>query len=114
MKNTIYCKNYGRDGLAFYLKCNGKNYYLFTQAYTVSVRDYFWQGADVNDCLDMTKAKNKGASVKHVFDKLKIYIPYIEKEHGLTVLKKTAKKKSGFKKGYKRKKINLSELEFAI
>ena len=59
MKSTIYCKNYGRDGLAFYLKCNGKNYYLFTQAYTVSVRDYFWQGADVNDCLDMTRLKTK-------------------------------------------------------
>ena len=44
MKNTIYCKTTSRGVHSFYLKVNGKEYFLFTQSYRRGVNDCFKKG----------------------------------------------------------------------
>ena len=71
----------------FYLRVNGKEYYLFSQNYYKSVSDFYGKNITVNRALDFSAST--GRAVRKTMEKLRAYIPYIEKEFGVSVLNKT-------------------------
>ena len=105
MKTRIYCKTIAKGQQAFYLVADNKEYYLFTQNYRISVKDYFASGISIQESTNYANAHS--AAVRNTLDKLKSYIPYIEKEYGIAVMTRTKnhrdKKRS---KPYKRDTVN--------
>ncbi|MBQ6979060.1 MAG: hypothetical protein IJQ07_00240 [Clostridia bacterium] len=90
MKTFIYCKTEKKGEQTFYLNHYGKTYYLFTQAYRVSVRDRFQTGYIIDNGYHYSSTH--GVAVRKTLDKIKQAIPYIEKEFNICVLRKTKKK----------------------
>lgn len=90
MRTYIYCKTERKGEQTFYLNHYGKTYYLFTQAYRVSVKDRFKAGYTIDNGYDY--GTTHGVAVRKTLDKIKQMIPYIEKEFNICILKKTQKK----------------------
>lgn len=100
MKNSILCKTTSKGEQSLYLRANGKEYYLFSQNYRVSVKDYYRKPITVDRALDFSCAE--GIAVQKTMEKLRAYIPYIEKEYGIAVLNKTTKAQRPNKTGRRR------------
>lgn len=90
MKHSIFCKTTAKGEQSFYLRSDAKTYYLFTQNYRASVKQHYAGGVSVNRALDYSSGIGK--SVRKTMEKLRAYIPYVEKEYGICVLDKTQKK----------------------
>ena len=111
MKTKIYCKTVARGQQAFYLVVDNKEYYLFSQDYRVSVKNYFMSGISIRETGNYSNAP--GMAVRRTLDKLKNYIPYIEKEYGIAVMNKTKKKQSQIKcNPYKRQSFNWKTIDW--
>ncbi len=109
MKTKVYCKTVARGQQAFYLVVDNKEYYLFSQDYRVSVKNYFMSGISIRETGNYSNAP--GMAVRHTLDKLKTYIPYIEKEYGIVVMDKTRKQQDKKRsKPYKRQSFNWKAL----
>lgn len=91
MKPKIYCKSTGRDEHSFYLVADGREFYLFRQAYRKGVHGYFSRGISLDQVYDFSKTRHDCA-VMHTLDKLPLYIKYIESEYGIVVLRQTQRK----------------------
>lgn len=91
MKDTIYCRTTDKGVHSFYLSSNGTSYYLFSQDYRRGVNAYYRKGVLLDRALDYGRSDNDVAVIR-TMGKLPSYIRYIEKEYGIQVLKKTAKK----------------------
>lgn len=85
MKAKVFCKNIGRDKQTFYLTVNGSRYYLFTQDFRISVKEYFEGGAYVSQLFNGTGRSN--IALCKTKDKITNYIKYIEREFDLRILK---------------------------
>lgn len=104
MKNKIYCKTTNKGIQSFFLVADNKEYYLFQQDYRVSVKEYFASGISINETTNYSNAR--GVAVKKTLDKIKAYIPYIEKEYGIAIMNKTKKHLERQKKPYKRDRFD--------
>ena len=91
MEGKIYSRITAKGEQSLYLKAYGKEYYLFSQNYRKSVRNYYSTPVCLDRALDFTLGT--GAAVRKTMEKLRIYIPYVEREYGLCVLDKTRKMK---------------------
>lgn len=89
--DKTFCKTTSKGVQSFYLSVNNKDYFLFSQAYRVTVREHFRYGLSINECLDYRQTKS--CAVRRTLDKLKVYIPYVEKEYGVAVFNKTKNKR---------------------
>jgi hypothetical protein len=88
----IFCKQQEFGTHSFFVRHEGRNYYLFSQKYYKQVQDYFAGGVTVSDALDFSKTHRNAMLIK-TMQKLPSHIKYIEQEFGITVLKQTAKKR---------------------
>lgn len=93
MKTTIYCRVTEQGIHSFYMKVDGKRYYLFTQNYRKGVQDYFSGGVSVDQAMDFSKTHGDDALMR-TMTKLPYYIKDIENEFHVTVLRQTQKKRS--------------------
>lgn len=91
MKATIWCEATGKGEHTFYLKADGKRYYLFRQNYRRGVADYYRNGVFLCEAMNFGKTKGDSALVR-TMQKLPSYLKYVEKEYGIQVLKQTIKK----------------------
>ena len=96
MKNTIYFKTTAKGTHTFYLKSDGKEYFLFTQDYRKGVNDYYKYGVDIDKASDFSKSKLDSA-VMRTMSKIFMYVKYIEKEYEIEILRQTVKKNKKFK-----------------
>ena len=111
MKTKIYCKTVAKGQQAFYLVADNKEYYLFSQDYRSSVKAYFVAGISIRETGNYSNAP--GVAVKRTLDKLKTYIPYIEKEYGIAVMDKTKKRQSQKRREpYKRQSFNWKTVDW--
>lgn len=99
MKQSIVCKTTNRGEQSLYLKANGKEYFLFSQAYRKSVKSFFGNETTVDRALDYTL--NNGAATRKTMQKLRAYIPYVEKEYDVCVLRKSRKTRRPHKENRK-------------
>ena len=89
MKKTVYCVENEKNVHSFYLTVGHEEYYLFSQAYRVSVNEYFGgNGVPLSDALDFSHSRGDTALMRTV-NKLFSYIRYIENEYQISVLDKT-------------------------
>lgn len=88
--DKVFCKTTSKGIQSFYLTAENKDYFLFSQEYRVSVKEHFKCGLSINECLNYSLTKS--CAVRRTLDKLKVYIPYIEKEYGIAVFNKTKNK----------------------
>ena len=93
MKSRIYCTNPKTGELYFYLRHDGKRYYLFQQPYRKSVCAFFERGVVLNDVFNYSRAKRNPRIVK-TMSKLPYSIHYIESEYGIAVLEQTKRRRS--------------------
>lgn len=86
----VYCitKDERHD---FYLSADGSEYYLFSQNRWKSVDCFYRDGVHLEKAINHGIGRSDWA-IHHTMDKLMTYIPYIEKECGIIVLRKTIKK----------------------
>lgn len=91
MKTTIYCKPTSQGIHSFYLKNGNEEYFLFCQSFRKGVQDYYGCGVHLDKARDYSKS-NHDEAIRRTMTKLPIYIKYIEKEYGVTILNKTKKK----------------------
>ena len=91
MVNYIYAKTTGKGKQSFYLLSNGWEYYLFTQKFFKSVRDFFLNKVLLDVALDKTKS-NRNVALLKTMERLFLMIKYVEKEFDLIILEQTAKK----------------------
>ena len=89
MAPFIFSKNTEKGKHSFYLSFNGNDYFLFTQKYRVSNKDYFGNKVFLDDALNHSLSKSH--SVRKTMTKLIPYIRYVEQEYGIEVLRKTIK-----------------------
>lgn len=104
MKTKIICKKVNFDTQAFYAVVDGKEYFLFEQAYKSSVREFFKYGYYLTDSLDYSKLNNE--AVMRTLNKIPSYIKYIENEFGIACYEKTKRKQEKINKKFKVKRIN--------
>ena len=89
MKGIILCRTTAKEMQSLYFKADGKEYYLFSQDFRRSVKAYYQAGVTVDRALDYSASESR--AVRRTMKKLRAYIPYVEKEHGICILTKTKK-----------------------
>lgn len=92
----VFCKKtedrFLTPRLSFFVEAGRENHYLFSQSFTKEVYDFFKNGVSLDKPFNHSLA-NRNKSILKIVDKLPSHIRYIEKEYGLTILHKTAKKR---------------------
>lgn len=79
MKNQVIIKS-GVNTLNFYLTNQYGTYYMFTQAYTPGVYDYFRRGRSENEIRSF-RNWNQNPRVDKTIEKLPGYIRYVMREY---------------------------------
>ena len=91
MKTTIYCKSTSHGVHSFFLLSDAGEFFLFSQNYRKGVDSYFSKGVRLDEARDFSRS-NRDCAIIKTMNKLPIYIKYIEKEYGITVLEQTKRK----------------------
>ena len=111
MRNKIYCKTTGKGQQSYYLTVDGKDYFLFTQAFRRSNKEVFSKGVTIDEALRWQGQHSE--SVIRTMRKLPSYIRYVEQEYGIVVLNKTKKKHDKkVKTPYKRERVTYDLYDF--
>ena len=98
MKMVIYCKK--ATGIhSFYLITENKEFYLFSQNYRKGVEKYYGKGVVLDDAIKYSKSHNDSAIIR-TMNKLPMYIRYLEKKYGISVLNKSKKNKQELRLRY--------------
>ena len=87
MKAMIYCESDKRGTLNFYIRNNGEDYFLFTQAFRVSVARYYRRGVTVDQALRLNQSKMRNHAMAKVAEKLPSYLRYLEREYSVRLLR---------------------------
>ena len=61
MKTNVYCLTTDKGVQNFYLEACGETYYLFSQNYRRSVKEYFDQGVHIDAAIDFSRAHHDTA-----------------------------------------------------
>ena len=85
---VIICTQPVRGTLYFFVLAYGERHYLFGQPFRSSLWSRYRFGVRLDDALDWSKSH---PADRKVCEKLFKAIPYIEKEYGLTLLRKSRK-----------------------
>lgn len=90
MSGKVFSKVVANGTESLYIKIKGREYFLFSQNHYKSVSEFYGDGVDLNRALDFTACDR--IPVHKTMEKLRAYIPYIEKEYGICILNKTFQK----------------------
>lgn len=107
MKNNVFCRTVEKGVHAFFVRVDGKNYFLFRQEYRRGVGRYFRKGINIDDLGDYSHAD---ACVRRTLDKLPIAIKALEKRNGIAVYKRTKDRADGKKNGYNRQSFRKPDI----
>ncbi len=89
-KTVVYCVREINNKISFFIKADGRDHYLFSQKFYLSVFEFYKSGQLLQNAL---KSKNRCAhSLNKTAEKLIPYIRFIEQSEGLTILKKTERR----------------------
>lgn len=91
MKTMIYCRPTAQGIHSFYIISEGEEFFLFSQNYRKGVHRYFSKGVRLDEAYDYSKTNRDSAVIK-TMNKLPMYIKYIEREYGITILNQTQKR----------------------
>ena len=97
MANTIYCETTAKEVQSFFINVNGETHFLFSQNFRRGVKDYFERGVRIDEAINFKRA-NGNSAIIHTMEKLPAYIRYVEREYGMEVLRRTARKNQTYKR----------------
>ena len=97
MANTIYCETTAKGVQSFFITANGETHFLFSQNFRRGVKDYFERGVRIDEAINFKRA-NGNSAIIHTMEKLPAYIRYVEREYGIEVLRRTARKNQTYKR----------------
>ena len=97
MANTICCETTAKGVQSFFIHANGETHFLFSQNFRRGVKDYFERGVRIDEAINFKRA-NGNSAIIHTMEKLPSYIRYVEREYGMEVLKRTARKNQSRKR----------------
>lgn len=104
MKAKIFCRTVEKGKQSFYVTVDRERYFLFTQAYRVSNKEFFQNGVSIFEINNYSGVHS--TAVRKTLDKLPSYIRYIEKEYGVAIYEKTKKAQQRKKqRAYKREQF---------
>ena len=113
MNSIVFCKTTEKAIHSFFVKVNGKDYFLFKQDFKKSNKDFFYNGVSVYDISNYSGIHS--TSVKKTLDKLPTYLRYIEKEYDVAIYDKTKQKQSSKKKNiYKRQAFRWQDFAWEV
>ena len=110
MKAKVICKTVDKGVQSFFVRVNGKDYFLFSQGYKVSVKEFFNNGVCVNGINNYSVVHS--TAVRKTLDKLPSYLHYVEKEYGVEIYEKKNQDKK--QKAYKREPFRWQDYAWAI
>lgn len=112
MQAKIFCKTVAKGKQSFYVTVEGKRYYLFTQDYRASNKEFFQNGVCISEINNFGGVHS--TAVKKTLDKLPSYIRYIEIEFGVAIFEKTkkAQKVQKKQKPYKREQFLWRQIDW--
>ena len=90
MNSVIYCQETARGIHSFYVRVQGRTYFLFSQNYHRGVAAYFRNPVCIDRALQHAGACGDRA-ILHTMEKLPAYIKYVEREYGVNVFRKTGR-----------------------
>ena len=93
---SVYCRTTKKGEQSFYLIHAERRYYLFTQAFRRSNQEYFGKGILLKDVHDFSRARSY--ATERTLEKIRRFIPYIEKEHNVAIRRKTERRMGRGKK----------------
>ena len=85
-KSVIYCTQPVHGTLYFYVLAGREEHYLFGQSFRPSLWQRYRFGVLLDDALDRAKCT---PADRKICDRLFKMIPYIEKEYGVSVLRRS-------------------------
>ena len=88
-QSIVICTQPVRGTLYFYVKSSGEEHYLFGQTFRASLWNRYRFGVRLDDALDWGKCRCPAD--RKVCEKLFKSISWIEKEYGLSLLRKSRK-----------------------
>lgn len=90
-KCIVYCENATQGMQSYFLRVEKRDYYLFSQQFRKSNKEFFEKGVALNAALDYSLSES--TSVRKTMSKLIPHIRYVEKTYDLLILRKTRKAK---------------------
>lgn len=90
---TIFCKTTNKGEQSFYIDSDRSLYYLFSQKFCRSNKDYFERGVRLDKIYDFSHVHS--AAIIATMEKLQKYVLQIEKQEGLVIRRQTEKKYFG-------------------
>ena len=85
----IYCRTIDKG--VFYLEIGNDSFYMFSQPYRKSVKEYYRNGVVIGCSFKCSKACGD-AAITRTMDKIPKAIRYIEKEYDIVILDQTRRK----------------------
>lgn len=100
--NTVFCKTTNKGEQSFYLVVDRAEYYLFTQKYRKSNKQYFQSGIDLDNVYNFSGVNS--FSTRKTLERLQKFIPYMEKEYGLVLRNQTKRKTASHNRKFQQKR----------
>ena len=91
MSKFVLCKATEKGKQSFFFEMEGKRYYLFKQDYRVSNKDYFANGVNLNDAVNISRTHSE--ATRNTMTKIRKALTALEKELGLAIWNKTIRAK---------------------
>ena len=91
---TIYCKRNGSEAqtLDFYVVKDREEFFLFSQKKIYAgLEKHYSRGVSLNDAINHSKGKTD-YMIHKTMTKLPVYLRYVEKEYGITLLDQSKKR----------------------
>ena len=92
---TVFCKTTNIGEQSFYICCDRNLYFLFTQKYRKSNKEYFERGVFLDKIYDFSHVHS--AATKSTLEKIRRCIPQIERQEGVVLRKQAERKYFGTK-----------------
>ncbi len=102
---TVFCRTTRKAEQSFYLSDGQHRYYLFTQKFRRSNKEFFERGVLLDVIYDFSRTHST-CTIK-TLEKIQKFIPYIEKEESLALRRQTRRKKARLHKPFRLRKQEL-------
>lgn len=91
MSKYVLCKATEKGKQSFFFEMDGRQYYLFRQDYRVSNKEYFANGVNLNDAVNISRTHSE--ATRNTMTKIRKALTALEKELGLAIWNKTIRAK---------------------
>ena len=91
MSKFVLCKATEKGKQSFFFEMDGRQYYLFRQDYRVSNKEYFANGVNLNDAVNISRTHSE--ATRNTMTKIRKALTALEKELGLAIWNKTIRAK---------------------